>query len=348
MMRLRSYGFVLGCLLALCACSREEPAGNGCITIGFSAQAPETKASGNAADGGKIVVDGSGNPDLIIALVNSSDNIVAWYPHEFGTTGNTYTATHGDHTASTPADASTITISGPGSGTYTVYAVANTAGLDATRTSLAAATTLTQLEAITLSVAGDAQPSFTNMPLSAKGTLSVNASGSGQVDLALLRVVAKVNLTFENKTGAALNLYDCSVTLYAMNPSAGYLFPRENDMVKNVSRNLLLSGSSPLAIADNAQTPLTPKLVFPSTAPDQTVGRRYLCDISFKTSAGGETLSFTGLPVHDSRSADIQAVERNKSMNIRTVISKKQTEYEVSFNFEVCTWEEVTQNIEFD
>lgn len=351
MMRFRSYGFLLGCLLLGASCTHEDPVAQGCITLTFGTGMAETKASGGASDGGKIVVDGSGDPDLIIALVNSSDQIVAWYPHEFGTTGNTYTATPGSHTASTDADESTITISGPGKGTYTVYAVANSAaaGLTSVRTALASVTTLTQLEAITLSVA-EGQPSYpSGMPLSAKGTLSVNASGSGQVDLSLLRVVAKVNLTFENKTGDALNLYECTVTLKKMNPSQGYLFHRGKDMVTGFDRNLILSGSGEsIGIANNGLTPLTAKLVFPSTAPTQAIGRRYLCDIRFKTAPEGEYYTFTDLPVHNSRSEDIPAIERNKSVNIRTTISKKVTDYEVSFNFEVLAWESITQSIEFN
>jgi hypothetical protein len=350
MMHFRSYGFLLGCLLLAASCTHEEPVVDGCITFTFRTETPETKASGDAADGGKIVVDELGNPDLIIALVNSSNQIVAWYPKDFGPTGNDYTATHESHTPSTDADESIITISGPGKGTYSVYAVANSsaAGLTSARESLAAATTLSHLKAVILSVT-EGQPSYASMPLSAKGTLHVNASGSGQVDLNLLRVVAKVDLTFENKTGVALNLYDCTVTLKAMNPSQGYLFHRESDKVTGYDRNLTLSGSSnPIEIAPNGLSPLAPKLVFPSIAPAQLMGRRYLCDISFKTSSDGEVYSFENLPVHNSRSEDIPAIERNKSVSIRTVISKKKTDYEVSFNFDVFPWEKITQNIEFN
>lgn len=369
MMFRRSYCLILAACLLLVAggCTREAPMGaDGFITLNFGTGDADTKATGNAADGGKIVVDGSGNPDLIIAIVNSSNAIVAWYPEGFETVplGNGYSSeVTSSHTASTPADNSTITISGPGKGTYTVYVVANTnaAGLTAARTSLAAATTLSGLEAVKLSVTGDDSPGFGSMPLSAKGTLSVNASGSGQIDLTLLRVVAKVGLTFENKTGDdGLKLYNCSVTLYKMNPSQGYLFPMGTDYVSGFDRNLGLSGeTNPIEIGNNESVSLPAQLVFPSTAPAQEKGRRYLCDISFRTVKAGKTYdsadadtydnhSYTKLPVHDSRSADIQAIERNKRYNIMTRINKRAEDYEVSFNFEVCTWNEVTQSIEFD
>ena len=367
MMTFRSYWTLFAgiLLLAAGACAQKEqvfvPEGH--ITMTFSTEDPATKVvtpgTGDANDGGKIVVDANGKSDLIIAVVNSSNTIIAWYPEDFGDVprGTTYTATESTLTASSPVDETTITISGPGRGSYTVYAVANSSRQTDLRTSIASQTTLAGLEAVTISAAGE--PSFTPMLLSAKGSLSVNASGSGQVFLPLLRVVGKVSYSFRNETGEELQLYACSVTLKDMNPSQGYLFTREIDFVTDVDRDLEITEDSPDPIANNSTLTLSPKFVFPSTAPAQLIGYRYLCDITFRTLAGEEPYnpndpdtyvahSYTDVPIHDSRSADIKAVERNKRLNIVSRISRRAEEYVASFNFELLPWEEVSQSIHFD
>lgn len=367
MISFRSYWTLFAGILLLAAgsCAQKEqvfiPEGH--ITMTFSTEDPETKVitpgTGDVNDGGKIVVDANGKPDLIIAVVNNSNTIIAWYPESFGAVpgGTTYSATESTLTASTPVDETTITISGPERGSYTVYAVANSSGQTDLRTSIASQTTLAGLEAVTISAAGE--PSFTPMLLSAKGSLSVNASGGGQVSLPLLRVVGKVSYSFRNETGDELQLYACSVTIKNMNPSQGYLFARENDFVSGVDRDLVISDNSPAPIANNSTLTLTPKFVFPSTAPAQLIGYRYLCDITFRTLAGEDpydpddpdtyvTHSYTDVPIHDSRSADIKAVERNKRLIIVSRISKRAEEYVASFNFELLPWVEVSQSIEFN
>lgn len=367
MMTFRSYCTLFAgiLLLAVGSCAQKEqvfvPEGH--ITMTFSTEDPATKVvtpgTGDANDGGKIVVDANGKPDLIIAVVNSSNTIIAWYPENFGAVpgGTTYTATESTLTASSPVDETTITISGPGRGSYTVYAVANSSGQTTLRTSIASQTTLAGLEAVTISAAGE--PSFTPMLLSAKGSLSVNASGSGQVYLPLLRVVGKVSYSFRNETGDELQLYACSVTLKDMNPSQGYLFTREIDFVTGVDRDLVITEDSPDPIDNNSTLTLSPKFVFPSTAPAQLIGNRYLCDITFRTLKGEgpyndadpstyDSHSYTDVPIHDSRSADIKAVERNKRLNIVSRISKRAEEYVASFNFELLPWVEVSQSIEFN
>ena len=78
-------------------------------------------------------------------------------------------------------------------------------------------------------------------------------------------------------------------------------------------------------------------LVFPSKAPAHRPGYRYLCTIRF--TVGGEEYEFTDLPVHDRRSADIQAVSRNQHLMIETRIGKKiEDKFLVSFHFEVNDW----------
>ena len=159
------------------------------------------------------------NPDLAVALANSEGNLIAWWPQDFwGTMDGQYDSDLdvSAYVANTPVSESTVFFTGPTRGTYTVYAIANKAGLSAaTITAIKAATTVTALDALTLSVASGQQPDFGGcMPLTAKGTLSVNSSSNGMVDLDLLRPVARVSLTFRNLTGNNdLEIRACQATI---------------------------------------------------------------------------------------------------------------------------------------
>jgi hypothetical protein len=357
------------------SCARkEEPECRGRITLELSTVALETKAvtpgDGNLADGGGIAVNGSGEPDIVIAIADKNDDIVAWYPENYGAVpaGTTYDSSClTPHTASTPATESIINISGPEKGTYKVFAVANTTGLSAVGSpALSSATTLSDLQDLVLAAIGDISFS-TCMPLSAWGTLSVNSSGNGQIDLELKRVVARASLTFKNQTGEALKLYACSITIHDMNPSRGYLFSRTTDYVSGYDNDLEFNGDSPyltVPVIDpedpasvNTYT-LPSKLVFPSVAPAQSQGNRYLCDISFrivkenKTYDAGDPTTYTqhdyyDLPVHDRRSADIQLLARNQDLKIETRINKRVDENDISFNFEVLCWTDVVDEFVF-
>ena len=357
------------------SCARkEEPERRGRITLELSTVALETKAvtpgDGNLADGGGIAVNGSGEPDIVIAIVDKNDDIVAWYPENYGAVpaGTTYDSSClTPHTASTPTTESIINISGPEKGTYKVFAAANTTGLSAVGSpSLSSATTLSDLRNLVLTAGGDITFS-TCMPLSAWGTLVVNSSGNGQIDLELKRVVARASITFKNQTEGALNLYACSITIHDMNPSRGYLFSGSPDYVSGYDRDLVFNGDSPYLtvpvidpeVPSSVNTYTLPsKLVFPSVAPAQSQGNRYLCDISFRiakenmTYDAGNSATYTqhdyyDLPVHDHRSADILLLARNQDLKIETRINKRGEEHDISFNFEVVCWTDVLDEFVF-
>lgn len=334
----------------------EEPVGQGHITMTLSTADIETKAgNGDVADGGGILVNGNLNPDLVIAIVDKNNNIVAWYPkgnHSGNFTSNCISAS---------ATESTIDFTGLTKGTYKVFAVANTAGLSSMgNPALSSQTTLSGLQALYMT----AIPAFSNnvpMPLSASGTLVVTGEShneSGQVDLSLKRVVARVSMTFRNLTDKALALHDCTVTLHDISPSRGYLFvPETDDYYSGYDSDLTFGGAStdftvPIITAENPASvntySLSPKLVFPSIAPQQPTGRRYLCDISFKLGDEVEARSFIGLPVHDRRSADILALGRNQDLKIETTISKKgEDNHDITFNFIVSGWDKKEEYVWF-
>lgn len=338
----------------------EEPVSQGCITLTLSTSAVETKAgNGNPADGGGILVNNVGAPDLVIAIVDRNDNIVAWYPENYGSVagGTSYESScSSSHTASTPTTESIIVFSGLVRGNYTVFAVANTVGLSAVgRLALSRATTLTDLQNLLLSV-DSGTPTFPGaMPLSASGTLVVTGNTgeeSGQIELNLKRVVARVSMIFKNLTESALNLDNCTVTLHTINPSKGYLFERATDYVSGYDRDLQWPATNitvPVVDLQDPESvntyPLASMLVFPSTAPLQPTGRRYVCDISF--AIGEENHSFSDLPVYDRRSADILALCRNQDLIIETTISQKGDVQDISFNFVVKGWDKKEEYVVF-
>lgn len=346
------------------SCTIDEPGNEGCITLTLSSASLETKAgNGDVADGGGFAVNESGEPDVVVAIVDKNDNIVAWYPENYGNYGAatiTYSSSCSTaHTASTPTTESTLLFTGPQKGTYTVYAVANTAGLSAVGSpALSSPTTGTELQALVLSVASGTPTFATAMPLSATGTLTVTGESNpaGQIDLSLKRVVARVSLIFKNLTGESLDLHACSITLKKMNPSRGYLFAPATDYVSGYDRDLVFNGD--ITELTDTKT-LDPQLAFPSTAPQQNLGHRYLCDISFRIAKAGKTYnsgdpttyeshSFEDLPVHDHRSADILALSRNQDLKIETTISKKSNDQkDISFNFVVAGWEKKEEYVIF-
>ena len=358
------FAFVLS-VVALLSCNREEPVTNGRIAISFSTGELLTRAVGNGvvADGGGIAID-AGGPDIVVALADRTKTIVAWYPTSFPSTplSNGYTSeVYGTPTSTE----STVLISGPGRGTYTAYAIGNSKGLSETKlNALKAATTIDDLEAIELEVSGDpAVPTFlqSRMPITAKGSITVNQSGNGQADLELLRPVSRVELYFIDQTDeeTPLKLFELEVKIYKMNPTKGYLFPKDPDKGTGSLNNLVFIGDD-LELSSNPTTPtITGKLVFPSTAPEQTLGNRYYCDISFRVEKKNQTYSssnsatytsyeYEGLPIHDYRSDDLQFLKRNQLLKINTRITKRGAEHDVSFWFEVASWVSRTETIEFN
>lgn len=354
------------------SCTLETPDNHGHISLTLSTGMLQTKAgNGNVADGGGIAVDEYGEPDIVIAIVDRNNNIVAWYPEGYGAVaGGDYSSDCStDHPASTPVTETTILFNGPTRGTYTVFAVANTAGLLAVGSpALSSAATLSDLQNLVLSVVSGTPTFNSAMPLSATGTLTVTGESgreAGQIDLSLKRVVARVSLTFKNLTENALTLHNCTVTLHAMNPSRGFLFEQATDYVSGYDRDLDWPASEITVPVINPEDPesvntssLVSKLVFPSVAPLHQMGRRYLCDISFRIVKSGQTYdsndsdtyddhSFTNLPVHDRRSADILALSRNQDLQIETTISKKIDDDDISFNFEVTGWDKLDEFVVF-
>ena len=387
-MRMRIYPAALlaALLLVWSSCEEKEPLDSvhGRVEVSINTGELITKAaSGLPADGGGIIVDGSGNPDLMIAIANSSGDLVAWYPDNFFNTSMSNDYSSECNTALTDATTSTVFFTGllRANGPYTVFAVANTAGLPAGMlTSLKACTTASQMDALQLSVASG-QPAFEDgshnecMPITAKGTLNVLASGNGQVDLQLLRPVSRISVTFKNETGDDLEVHACKVIIGdydssnltwsgAINPSRGYLFQQATDEVSGYGRYLEMdapvnAGNDKLVFDAQNKSTLGTVQVFPSVAPSRQVGSRYLCTISFRITKSGETYdsgnastydpySFPDLPVHDSRSADIPYLRRNQHLKIETRITKRASLHDYSFNFEVQDWDPRYNYMTFD
>lgn len=327
-------------LVAGVSCTEKDLQRESSVTLTFSTGDVISRAGdGNASDGGGIVLDGSGNPDLFIAIANYSGTIVARYLGADSATAELVSS------SSTLISVRFKGISN--SGDYSVYAVANTSGgvwgAPSSSSAWESITTATELDNLQFSaLTGSDLPTVTDrMPLSAKGTLHVNEGLNGQAELELLRCVAKVGFKFKNETGEALELTGCNVTLKEINPTQGYLFPRANDAAGTI-RNLVLINST-LSLADGVLTSLYGNLlVFPSIAPERAVGSRYYCDISF--TVGGTPKTFTDLPVHDRQSQDILALGRNQYLQIETRINKGM---DISFNFEVLDWREKEEVIIF-
>jgi hypothetical protein len=310
MMRLRSYLLLLSSaliLLTALSCTREAvPGVPGSITISVETAEMETKA-------------GEGQ-QLQIAVVNAGGSVIARYP--------------GDGSL---VAASTVEFQNINPGNYTVYAVQSNGIMAA----FASASTASALEGLMAS-ASDGDPSYADddIPMSAVGSVRVNTGGTGQVNLSLQRVCARVSLSFVNETGEAIAVSNCVVTLEQMNPQNGFLFGRTADFLTgSTPDDLVLSHAATVPIENLGSSDFAnlSALVFPSRAPAHRPGYRYLCSISF--TVGGTDYAFTNLPVHDRRSADIQAVGRNQHLKIETRIGKKiEDEYLVSFHFEVADW----------
>lgn len=356
---------VLLTMLIGSGCKHEViPSEKGCITFTFSTGEVMTRAvSGNPVDGGGIDEISSNNPDIIIALADNSGSIVAWYPNKVG---DLYTS---DCSSSSTTEA-TISFESPEKGTYSVYAVANSRWLGTSETNPALssviqnATTVSQLEALVLQRTSPLSFDASHpMPLSAKGTVTANARGAGQVNLELKRIVARVGLSFDNKTEDALTLYNCYITLHRMNPLKGYLFIQNTDYVNRGNSDeddLVLCDGEDIVISGTSYN-LTPRLVFPSIAPTQQEGgRMYLCDISFRIVKQNQTYvsenpntyksyENQNLPIQNlSTYENILALSRNQDLTISTEINKRGQDQDISFNFTVTGWTDRTENIIFN
>ena len=314
----------------------------GTLRLVFETGAPQTKADtgdGNVADGGGIFIDGN-TPDLVILIANSSGNIVATYP------GGT-----GELEGSPLPNSVSISFKGLGQGDYTVYAFGNTEGFWSMKSggsdvsNLTALTTASQVEALQFQPEASDVDSHTclkvlqnRLPLSAKGTVTLGASGNGKIELPLLRCVAKVTARFENQFGSDLTLYHFSNTMKKMRPTAGYVAPHVNDFpVDPADASDLTSGETTLSISDGEAYEEF-WYVFPSIGP-------YTCDVQFSQTDGGDLLQYLNLPIHDDHARSITKLDRNQHLTITTRISAGK---KVSFNFEVSDWDEKTESITFN
>ena len=314
----------------------------GTLRLVFATGEPQTKADtgdGNVADGGGIFIDGN-IPDLVILIANSSGNIVATYP------GGT-----GELEGSPLPNSVSISFKGLGQGDYTVYAFGNTEGFWSMKsggsavTSLTALTTASQVEALQFQPEASDVDSHNclkvlknRLPLSAKGTVTLGASGNGKIELPLLRCVAKVTARFENQFGSDLTLYHFSNTMKKMRPTAGNVAPHVNDFpVDPADASDLTSGETTLSISDGEAYEEF-WYVFPSIGP-------YTCDVQFSQTDGGDLLQYLNLPIHDDHARNITKLDRNQHLTITTRISAGK---KVSFNFEVSDWDEKTESITFN
>lgn len=326
---------------ASCTQPLEPPVETGGVELSFTIGEPLTRAvtpgNGTVADGGGIYLD-NGVPDLKIFILGGG-SVVARYP------GSSATLTSVSDTRAT------VKFTGlENNATYKVYAFANTGSSLTVNGSpdWNSIGTATALDALVYTALADYTPPSVGdrMPLSAKGTLSVNSYGSGSVDLELLRSLAKVQVTFKNLTASVLTLTNCAVSITSINPTQGYVFQHSGDDVTGTNRMLTFPTQtlSDIPIQEGVnEASLNPLLVFPSIAEMQGGYRRYLCSISFKV--GDNNHDFTNLPVHNSLSQDITSLGRNQFLKIEVRISRGE---EISFNFEVANWVEKTESVEFD
>ena len=274
----------LSVLLTLFSCSQEEkvdlrePGGTVSIrfaTRGLQSTKATTPGNGVVADGGGLYIDGSGDPDLVILIVdNNTDspakgNIVITYP------GANATKTSSSATESViKFDFATASLP---AGNYMVYAFGNTGGLWTMTTTNAAgndtieisgsdltdATKISkgsQLEALAFKpqsrvTIGWEDPGYagewddgvaienSRLPVSAKAPLTVSSRMNGEARLELLRCVAKVTAKIINNMDTPLSLYDYKHTVHNINPTSGYVIQHDDDYI-GTAGNLLANPPS--------------------------------------------------------------------------------------------------------
>ena len=342
-------------LLVLASCTRtEQPTGT--VTLDFSIGDVVTRATtpgdGNPADGGGIAFDGD-NPDLVI-LITRNGTIVSSYER-----GNSATATATIESEESGNKRKRIRVTFADAnltqGDYTVYAVANTKNGGSTVWGAPSSWDGVASAKFT-SLTDDNRPvptgDPTRMPLSAKGTLTVQSTGNGSVSLELLRCVAKVTVKFKNVTGGTLSLSDINFSITDMNPKWGYLIPpagTDSPTSAGDFRPLEMSAAGPISIIEDGTAIPGTYYVFPS----QAQGGIYYCSASFDWTldkGGGSVDSDTyssseGLRVFDKNFEDVPVLLRNQHLTIEVRIGEGS---DVSFNFIVGDWEERTESVEFN
>ena len=342
----------LACLFS-CSKDTEKVAGEGTsITLSFYTGAMQTRATtpgdGIVIDGGGIYLDGDDNPDLIILIADASNgNIVKRFPGEDGA----------ELLSVSPTEAKvSFSFAGNNAGSYIVYAFGNAQGLwpmikegddDSDDSKIITVADLTNpakvptrevLEALRFRKLGaNIAPELINgrMPLSAKGELEVSSGKNGQVRLELLRCIAKVTAEFINNTGGDLDLSNYSNSIVNICPDTGYIIKHPAVSPESASMGTLVATVAEHNILHEGSISRS-WYVFPSVGP-------YTCDISF--TANEKDYDFPDLPVTNSKRVDIPCLYRNQQLHIVTRISRG---VQVSFNFEVVDWEDVTAEVQFD
>lgn len=356
-------------LLGAVSCMRMEQSGEdvGCceMQLCFRTGALQTKGvhgDGNVSDGGGIYID-NGEPDLVILIVNTSNNVVGVYP-------DPSPGIDVDSSLESIADATSMRVkfTGLNEGTYSVYAFANTEGYwpmsgqgtATARNYLAGLTTKSAIESLKFadlfaSVPESVCPNDDDnlperLPLSAKGTVSVSSLHTGEITLAMKRCVAKVTAEFVNNTAEELTLYDYTSTIVGMCPNSGFVIegsPKDypdGTLAGNITTSessLVIPAVDPI---DSSKPGSISKswYVFPSSGP-------YTCDFGFtlfKGDSAEHVYIYSNLPVHDDHAVSIPSLDRNRHLHIVTKISKGTT---VSFNFEVGGWgDSIVEQVMFD
>lgn len=359
-------------LLVLGSCTRtEQPTGTVTLTFttGEIATRATTPGDGDPVDGGGIkFVDADSNPetpdtpDLVILVENNSTHAIS--KRYLGTDTGDAVASYVEDTKQKRLQ---VKFTGLDPGVYTVYAIANTnnGGVWFSPSKDFSTITASSLKDLKFSNQIDRPAVSDRMPLSAKGTLTVQSTRNGSVSLELLRSVAKVTVKFKNVTGGTLTLKDVQFYITDMNPKCGYLIPQASTDYTTTASDYRPLEMGPVFTSDSGTgiaisgTELTgPFYVFPSRAQ----GGLYYCSAKFdwKLKKGENSeLSGTykngyyadpsdptgGLRVFDKNFEDIPVLLRNQHLTIEIRIGEGSN---VSFNFIVGDWEEKTESVEFN
>lgn len=350
-------------LLVLGSCTRnEQPTGTVTLTFttGEIVTRSTTPGGGDPIDGGGIYYNGD-TPDLVI-LIEQNGTIVKRF---LGT--NTADAI-ASFVPATKQKRLQVKFTGLDPGVYTVYAIANTNGgsvwfSPSKDFSTITASSLDALKYTSLTDNNRPTVSDDRMPLSAKGTLTVQSTRNGSVSLELLRSVAKVTVKFKNVTGGTLTLKNVQFYITDMNPKCGYLIPQASTDYTTTEgdyRPLFMSDAGPDIISVSGTEISGTYYVFPSKAQH---GGLYYCSANFwwKLKKGDNPESAWteykngyyadpsdptgGLRVFDKNFEDIPVLLRNQHLTIEIRIGEGSN---VSFNFIVGDWEEKTESIEFN
>lgn len=354
-------------LLLVTACNPQEQPDGG-VTVILSSGLPETRGAAEIEDGTEIYFDNNGNPDLILLLFNAGGTLVAKYPDSGHASLMDLPTPQGNDMMvriTKTTDGNII----PG-GNYTLYAIANAAGLwpltDGTNAINAGAldassiTKKTQADLFyfTPFYAEDSDPKphpelrASRLPLTAITTLTVSDNGNGSAEVVMQRCVSKVVVKLVNNYTKELELNNLRVSLTNLNTSTGYLFQHSPDIPAGIVYSDLILSETPVTLYDNTVSSNVvkelPALVFPGASPEGA----YICNITFGVARVGESIlspmrnfTFSNLPVHNRRGEDISSLARNQQLTITITINQGKM---LSFSFEVGEWTERTETVSFD